>query len=93
MARLSLVHAQLVNRDPQAADSARQAILERYSIETTALQRYAQRHGDDPEHMRVIWEAISDLTLALDSAAKAEAESPDATGTPAAAQTDEGGAP
>ncbi len=82
MARLSLVHAQLVNRDPAAADSARQAILEQFGIEPAALQLYARHHGDNPEHMQVIWEAVSDLTLALDSIAKAERAASDTTGTP-----------
>ena len=81
MARLSLVHAQLVNRDPAAADSARQAILEQFGIEPAALQLYARHHGDNPEHMQVIWEAVSDLTLALDSIAKAERATSDTAGT------------
>ena len=77
MAHLSLVHAQIAGRDSARADSARREVLDRHGIEAEALRRYAERYGDDPEHMSTVWTAVTERMVALDSAARAADKSPE----------------
>ncbi|MFQ5689720.1 MAG: hypothetical protein ACE5HQ_05560 [Gemmatimonadota bacterium] len=65
MARLSLIRQEFAARAITRPDSLREAVLAEFRVTPDQLKRYALRHGDDPGHMRTVWDSIAVVAKSL----------------------------
>ena len=84
MSQLASLRWRFSARDSLAADSARIATLRERGLVLEDLERFAVRHGSDPESMAALWEVIAaradELASGLDPENDLQLELPDSTG-------------